>query len=133
MSFVQVEAQLSVEELSKAVSQLSKPDLERLVQQALALRAQRQAPSLPHTEAELLHKINQSIPPELQQRYDGLISKRKAETLTPEEHTELLQLTDRIENLEAQRIVYLTELAQLRQTTLSELMEQLGIQPPDYA
>lgn len=131
MSFVQV--QLSTEELLKAVSQLSKSDLDRFVQQTLELRAQRSAPSLPRAEAELLQKINQSIPPEIQQRYERLTTKRKAETLTPEEHAELLQLTDGIEHLDAQRITYLTELARLRQTSLSELMEQLGIHPPEYA
>ncbi len=131
MSFVQV--QLSTEELLKAVSQLSKSDLDRFVQQTLELRARRSAPSLPQAEAELLQKINQSIPPEIQQRYETLITKRKAETLTPEEHTELLQLTGGIEHLEAQRITYLTELARLRRTSLGELMEQLGIHPPEYA
>ena len=96
------------------------------------LRAQRQAPSLPRAEAELLQKANQSIPAEIQRRYDALIAKRKAETLTPEEYAELLRLTDRVENLAAQRVTYLTELAQLRHTTLSELMRQLGIRSPDY-
>ncbi len=85
------------------------------------------------TEAELLQKINRGIAPEIQHRYDALVTKRRAETLTPEEHTELVQLTGHIENLDAQRIAYLTELAQLRRTSLIELMEQLDIQPPDYA
>ena len=85
------------------------------------------------TESELLQKINQSIPVETKDRYDALITKRKAETLTPQEHTELVQLTDHVENLDAQRMAHLTELAQLRQTTLVKLMEQLDIQPPDYA
>ena len=132
MSFVRVQAQLPIEELLQAVGQLSQTDLERFVQQALILRAQRQAPSLPRAEAELLQKANQSIPAEIQRRYDALIAKRKAETLTPEEYAELLQLTDRVENLAAQRVTYLTELAQLRHTTLSELMRQLGIRAPNY-
>ena len=133
MPFVQVQAQLPVEELLKAIRQLSEPELDHLVQLTLALRAQRRAPSLPQAEAELLQEINQSIPTEIQQRYDVLITKRKVETLTPEEHAELLQLTDRIENLEAQRMMCLAELAQLRQTSLGELMEQLDIQSPEYA
>lgn len=133
MSFVQVRAQLSIEELLEAVSQLSKPDLEQLVQQALALRAQRQAPSLPHAEAELLQKINQGIPPQTQDRYTTLIAKRKAAALTTDEYAELLQLTDHIENLEARRMEYLTELARLRQVSLDNLMQQLGVRPPEYA
>jgi hypothetical protein len=119
--------------LLQAVGQLNKSDLDRFVQQTIALRAQRQAPSLPHTEAELLQKINQGIAPEIQHRYDVLITKRRAETLTPTEHTELLQLTGQIENLDAQRMAHLTELAQLCHTSLVELMEQLDIRPPDHA
>ncbi len=83
------------------------------------------------TEAELPQKINQGIAPEIQHRYDALITKQRAETLTPGEHTELVQLAEHIENLDAQRMAHLTELAQLRWTSLVELMEQLDIQPPD--
>ncbi len=133
MPIVQVQAQLSMNELLSAVSQLSKADLERFMSQALALRAQRQAPSLPRGEAELLLKINQGIPPEVQSRYDVLIVKRQTETLSSDEYAELLRLTDLIENLEAQRMTHLAELAQLRQITLVNLMKQLSIPSPTYA
>jgi hypothetical protein len=43
-------------------------------------------------EAELLEKINQDLPPDVQRRYDELTAKRRAETLTPEEYKELLAL-----------------------------------------
>jgi hypothetical protein len=132
MPIVQVEARLSTDELLKAVGQLSKSELEQFASQIIALRAQRQAPSLPQTEAELLLKINQGVPPEVQKRYDELIAKRRAESLAPEEYDELLHLTDQTENLEARRMEYLTELAHLRHTSLAKLMENLGIRPPAY-
>lgn len=96
--------------------------------QVIALQAQRKAPSLPQAEAELLLKINQGMPSELQQRYDELISKRRAEILTPEEYEELLYLTEQIEHLEARRMECLAELARLRKTSLTSLMENLRIQ-----
>ncbi|MBW4493206.1 MAG: STAS/SEC14 domain-containing protein [Oscillatoria princeps RMCB-10] len=132
MPTVQVEVHLSSEDLLKAVEQLSLPDLERFVSQVIALQAQRKAPNLPQAEAELLLKINHGIPSDTQQRYDEFIAKRQAETLTPEEHSELLHLTEQIEKLQAQRLEYLVELARLRQTSLAAVMENLGIHTPAY-
>jgi hypothetical protein len=133
MSTVKVEIQLSSQELLKAVEQLSLTDLEQFVSQVLLLQAQRKANSLPQAEAELLQKINQGIPSDTQKNYDELIAQRQAETLTPEEHSELLRLTEQIEKLQAQRLESLAELARLRKTSLTALMENLGIQVPTYA
>ena len=132
MSVIQVEAQLSTDELLKAISQLNQPELDGLVFQIIALRARRQAHSLPQDEARLLLKINQGLSPKVQKRYDELIAKRRAESLTTDEYDELLRLTNQIENLEARRMEYLAELARLRQTSLTKLMENLGIRPPAY-
>jgi len=133
MPVVQVEAQLSTDELLKAVEQLSQPELDKFVSRVIALEAQRKAPSLPQAEAELLLKINQGVPPEVQKRYDELVAKRQGETLTPDEHNELLRLTSQIENLQARRMEHLAELARLRKTSLTALMESLGIRTPAYA
>ncbi len=132
MSKVKVEVQLSLDELFKAVEQLNKTDLERFLSQIIVLIAQRQAFNLPQSEAELLLKINQSIPSDTQKYYNELILKRYAEKLTNDEHRELLHLTEQIEKLQAQRIEYLADLARLRGITLSTLMENLGIQTQIY-
>lgn len=84
------------------------------------------------TEAELLEQINQGLPPDVQQRYDELTAKRRAETLTPEEHEELLDLINRIEQADAERIQVLAELAQLRGVSVPALMDELGIRRPAY-
>ncbi|MGF1567543.1 MAG: hypothetical protein ACFCVD_05670 [Nodosilinea sp.] len=52
------------------------------------------------------------------------------EAIAPEEHPELLQLIDVVEQADAARIEALVELAQLRGVTLPDLMTQLGLQPP---
>lgn len=133
MPKLQVEVQLSPEELLEAVNQLSQPDLERFVSQVLVLQAQRKATKLSQSEAELLVKINQGIPSDTQKYYNELIAKREAESLTSNEYKQLLQLTEQIEKLQAQRIENLAELARLRHTSLKALMENLGIQMPKYA
>lgn len=118
------------EALLKAVEQIPQPELDAFVTQVLKLRAQRQAPSLSMSESELLLKINQGIPDQLQQRFNQLVAKRQALDLTEADYAELVQLTDRIEQLDAERIESLAELARLQNKSLIEMMHDLGIQPP---
>ncbi len=124
---------MSIDELLSAVDRLSEPDLEILVNQVLLLRARRKAPVLTAEESELLVRINQGVPPDLHRHYQALAEKRDAETLTETEYQELLELSDRIEILAAQRVEALAKLAQLRQVSLLQVMADLGIKPPSYA
>lgn len=123
---------MSVDELMQAANQLDSSDLDRLLQQVVILRAYRKANVLPLEEAQLLHKINQGIDPELRAQYQRLRGKLEAETLTDTEYNTLIQLSNQIEQFGAQRLEALANLAQLRQVSLSELMETLGIQPVTY-
>ena len=84
-------------------------------------------------EATLLQKINQSLSQMQWQRYRELIDKRQAETLTPEEQTELIGLSDQLEEANAKRIEYVAHLAALRKTTVTTLMKELGLKPATYA
>ncbi len=129
MPTISVEAQVSAHELLKAAAQLDNQESEQFVQEAIALQARRKAPSLPRDEATLLQLVNQGVPARLQERYDGLIARRWAECLTSEEHEELLQLTDEIEQIDAQRAEHLAQLAHVRGVSLTQLVNDLGIAP----
>ena len=129
---VEVRSQVSVNELLNGVAQLDTPELEHFVAQVLTLRAKRIAPCLPEAEVALFEKINQGLPLDVQHRYDDLTAKRRAETLTPEEHRELLALIDRVEQADAERVQALSELAQRRNVSVTALMTELGIRPPEY-
>ncbi len=131
MSVIPVEVQMSSEQLLKAIEQMSEPDLEEFVTQVLLLKARRRNANLSTQESEWLLQINQAIPPERQARFNELVAKRQAFTLTDAEHAELLQLTDQIEQRDAERIEALGKLAQLRGRSLPEIMKDLGIQLPD--
>jgi len=133
MAMVHITTQVSSDELLNGVEQLSLSELEQFVNRVLALQAKRKAPSLSQDETQLLMKINQGLPPDVQRRYDELSVKRRAETITLAEHQELLELIDQIEKSDAERIRLLAELARMRQTSLSALMEELGIRTPAYA
>jgi hypothetical protein len=56
---------MSLDELIQAANQLDSNDLDRLLQQVVILRAHRKANVQTLEEAQLLHKINQGIDPEL--------------------------------------------------------------------
>jgi hypothetical protein len=94
------------------------------------LRPQREALHLSQQETALLLRINQGIPAETQRRFDELVTKRQAETITSDELQELIELTDQIEQRDSECLAALIELARLRQITLDDLMDTLGIQLP---
>jgi hypothetical protein len=123
---------MSLDELIKAAHQLDEPDLEQLLHQVVVLRVRRKAQVLSEEEAQLLLKINQGIPVDLRAHYQILRQKREAETLTDAEYDTLIQLSNQIEQIGAQRLEALASLAQLRQVSLLDLMETLGIQPVSY-
>jgi len=132
MPTIQVEAQVSGQELLKAVEQLPPAEFQQFVADVLVIRAQRQAPRLSTKETDLMLHINQELPADLRQRSEQLIVKRREQTLTADEHAELLRLTEEVELCEARRLAALTELAQLRRTSLVNLMTVLGIRAPAH-
>jgi hypothetical protein len=133
MPAIQVDVQLSTNKLLEAVERLNLSELERFLSRVLALQAQRKAPHLSVKESALLTKINQGLPLKIRTRLNQLVSKRRANTLTQEEHAELLRLIDHLEEAEARRAEALAQLAKLRGVSMTALMRELGIRAPRYA
>jgi len=123
---------LSVEAILTTVRQMPIAELEQLVDQVIAIRAERVATHLTADKSASLARINKGLPAEDRDRMRALIEKRDNETITAEEWQELAALTDRLELLHAERLAALTESAKLRGVTLDEVMSQLGIQFPDH-
>ena len=115
------------------MEQLSAAELENLVPRVIALRASRRAPHLDAEESKLLARVNEGLPDALKSRLSELEEKRDDDLLTEAEGEELLTLSDRVEQMHAERIEALAELAELRGTTLTALMDQLGIRFPENA
>jgi hypothetical protein len=131
MTTVQFKSEVSIEldQLLTGVAQLDTPDLEQLLIQIQQVLAHRQNPSLPALELELLQKINQTLPEEIQQKYSDLNAKMRSQTITHEEHQDLLKLIDIVEKADGDRLQHLIQLSQLRNISLTELMKQLQIHP----
>lgn len=82
------------------------------------------------SESELLERVLQPVPAALQRRFDALIARRQQALLTPDEHRELLRLTELFELRDAERVEFLVALARMRDTTLASLMREIGIDQP---
>lgn len=87
------------------------------------LIARRKVAHLPERESQLLMKINKAIPATLQKRYEDLLTKNRAETITPLEHEELLKIIDKVEIKNAERLENLIELSRIRNVSLDARFE----------
>ena len=124
--------QLSTEQIISAVARLSLPELEQVFDHVIALQAQRKAAHLPAAESALLVRINQGLPSALCNRMAFLKAKREDESITDAEYEELTRYSDQAEELHADRMAALAELARFRGVSLPVLMEQLGIHFPEH-
>src|SRR5262249_13346554 len=119
--------EIPTSELLRAVERLPPAELDEFAGQVLALRTRHVAPSLDRTESELFEIINQGMSAETQNRFTALKARLQADTMTPQEQAELIQITDQNEIQNARRIEALIALAQHRGVTVRQLMDQLGI------
>ena len=69
---------------------------------------------------------------EISQHYATLKTKRRTGTLTRQEQAELIVLSDQMEEMNAQRLGYVVQLARLQQMSVDALMDDLGIKSPLY-
>jgi len=67
------------------------------------------------------------LPIDIQKRYDYLLEKKNDETLNDKEYQELLEITSYSENFNARRLVYIVELAKIRNKTIDELISELEL------
>jgi hypothetical protein len=131
MSTIPIE--ISTEQLLQAVERLPADELDAFAARISLLRARRTAPRLSEDETTLLLQINRAgLAPEQQARWDALVVKRQAETISAAELQELIQLTDLSEQRDVERLQALGNLARLRGITIPALMDALGIRPPAY-
>lgn len=129
MAVVQINAQLTPEDILEAVKQFSPAELETFTRQVRLIQAQRKTPHLSQRETELFKKINAGVPEAILRPYQTLKAKLEDEKLTEAEQAELARLVDEMEKFDVERLSWLIELAQLRNQTVPELIDTLGLHP----
>jgi hypothetical protein len=117
----------SVATLFHEAERLDNRSLDAFINNILSLRVQRKTSDKQKEEAILLQKINKSLSIDQIERFRSLNEKRLDNNISEQEHLELGVLIEKIEKLNVTRLKYLIALAQLRNITVRELMQQLGI------
>lgn len=123
--------QASTAQLLEAVEQLPPQELEEFVLQILKVQAHRQIPSLTEVESGLLLIINQCPSSEFRKRLNHLVLKRQSLEIEESELTQLIEMTEQMELWNVERIQALIKLGQIRGRSLPEMMQDLGINPPN--
>ena len=122
---------MDAQTLLKDVAQMPLPEIERFVQSVHALITQRKSTDKMYQDRLLLRKINETILGATKtKRYQLLVQKLEAETISDSEYKEFMQLAEEEETIRYERLTYLVELAQIRSITLPQLMENLGLNRP---
>jgi len=116
--------EITTENLLGAVVNLPKNEFERFVSNARKLKRR---------EESLVAKLDKfDLSNEEQEIYRKLSEKFRAEKITDGEHRELMDLTDKLEGLNVERLKCLIEIAKIRQKTLPDVMKELDIKPKNY-
>ena len=121
-----IEQQLIQDASSKGMSLDSY--LGQMLKRAAYKNRQKKATKNP-SETDLLKKINLNISEQEWLEYKQLNELRRAEMLTEQTHQRLIEIGDKIETANTERIKNLLVLAQLRDVSLEKLMHDLGISP----
>ncbi len=119
-----VHLEVTTENLLNATVQMPENEFNSFVEKAKELRQNGETmQGVPPAEADLLHKINTIFPSEKRQRYSELYARFKSDDLRENEYEELLELSNEFEILNAKRLEYIGELAQLRGQSLEQVMD----------
>lgn len=128
MSSVQASPpKLSPEQILEQMGQLALSELEQVMDKGYYLLAEKKAPHLSKRETELFREINDSFDEVFWYRYKELREKLEDETMTPTENEEFLKMNEEVEAKNVIRLRSVAELAQLRQMSIPDLMNQLGL------
>jgi hypothetical protein len=122
-----VQLEVTTENLLSAVVQMPEGEFNSFVEKARKLRSKEQRIS--SKEADLLHKINTVFSAEKRERYNELYAKFQSQNITEQENTELLELSDEFEVLNAKRLAYVGDLATMRGHSLQKVMSDLELKP----
>jgi hypothetical protein len=106
------------------IEQLPGDSLTKAVEFMETLSQSPSEPSRQTQEQQLLAIIQRQLTPDEQARLTDLRQRQADDTITGEEHQELLAFVDRVEQQDAERAAALVQLAELRQVELKTLVNE---------
>lgn len=131
MVTVELATKVTVDDLLAAVTQLPTPELITFVRRVLSIQTERGVSLLANDEEQALLQVIQAqrLSEDEQKRLDMLRAQSRKGQLTATEQAELLTFVQRVERQDLARIQALIELARRRNTTLPNLLHELGLDP----
>jgi len=127
MSSVQIKSSVTVEDLLEGVAQLEEEELEAFIQKVIRLKAQKVGGSISQRESELIAIISEGPTQDWLKRLRDLDEKRLEGKLDEAELEEYQGMAEEVERKSVNRLEAIKELAALRNTGVSEIMNQLCI------
>ncbi len=125
---------MSVAEILDTARGLDITKFEHLFSELSVIRIQKNKwPILNGVESQLLTKINNPFDEKKWERLKYLDWKSEFEMLSEKEESDLLKLSEIYESYGVEKLKNLSQLAQIRQISIDELMENLGITHQNYA
>lgn len=123
---------MNTQQIISTVRRMPLADLDELVDEVLTIQAERRAPHLSGEESKLMRTIQRRLSESKQNRLRELQALRDKGKFSVGGYAELAAITDELEEIHADRMKALLELANLRGTSVAEQMNQIGINLPDY-
>jgi hypothetical protein len=105
------------------------PAVEQLLREVSDVLVRRKLLVLPTRESELIQQINLPVfSMEQSKQYESLQNNLESGIITETEHTNLIDLIQKQEAHNVERLRCLIELSQIRKISLDDLMNKMGIQ-----
>ena len=127
-----MDKQISINELLQSVGQLNTREFEEFFNKIQSLRLQKTVSNTDFEANKLLKQINTGLLSTKQTRFEYLVARRDARTITEIEFEELLKLTHDIEKNDVIRLKRIAKLADLKRMTLPEVVSFYNLQPTQH-
>ncbi len=123
--------QYEIQQIKSLFPKLETSDLEDFMKEIGQIITKRRFPNKKNQELILLQKLNETgLSKEKLTRYLFLLDKRKTKELPANELKEYFRLIEEEQEKQLSRILILGELSKLKNISIKDLTQQLGIKPP---
>jgi hypothetical protein len=115
------------EELVQSLTQLNSTELNSFLTKVNQIANKQEKLPISKQEEELIKQIKSIIPTSILKHFKHLQSKMYDDTITEKERSEMILLTDFMEQKSSERVLLLTKLSQLKGVSVLELVDTLKI------
>lgn len=121
---------IEIENILASATLLKIKEVEEIIKELNTIVTKNKLGENEYQDRALLSKINQTVlSKDKKERYFEFLQKLEQETISEEERQAFLKLTEEEETLRNERVAFMLELARLREVPLTQIMQDLGLNP----